>query len=420
MKNFILTLLIIITLFVFPSENGNVEIIENTIETSSPKTNSTFQSEDVIIPAELDLESKKVLDFTTLNPSYNLLVSNALLEENNTKELYINKDNNEDWSLSFLSWCITKTNANQKTTYIPCLLTNDIQEIISFFNENNRYYIGPSGCRPITGDFIIYDMNNDKTPDRIGLVVSYDSITSELITIGADDSKVVLEKKNLFNSNVFGFCRPNYNIVRQDHANLPLNAVDTVVPIRREQDVENLAKNGVKVIARYINPEGRAPLSLEEVKMFSKYNIGTMMIYQINQDDPYKGYEKGYEFGLKALEYARNLQAPKGTPIFFCCDCTAYLDSFYKVGEFINGVNDAMQGEYSVGLYGGFYVNEAMYNIEYIDAYWQAWGLSDKYLSNNYDMIQWSGTCYPFKEIPIVFDANYVKNPEKVSFIFLE
>ena len=62
------------------------------------------------------------------------------------------------------------------------------------------------------------------------------------------------------------------------------------------------------------------------------------MIYQVNKDDPYKGYEKGKEIGKKALIYARNLQAPKGMPIFFCCDCAHRFESFDKVAQFLIGV----------------------------------------------------------------------------------
>jgi hypothetical protein len=77
-----------------------------------------------------------------------------------------------------------------------------------------------------------------------------------------------------------------------------------------------------------------------------------------------------------------------------------------------------MQGKYGVGLYGGFYTCEAMHNLGLLDAYWQCWGYSDKYLSNNLDMIQYTGGIKFFDEIPYHFDANYVKYPEKVSFIF--
>ena len=76
-----------------------------------------------------------------------------------------------------------------------------------------------------------------------------------------------------------------------------------------------------------------------------------------------------------------------------------------------------MNGEYTVGLYGGFYTTEALYNSGVLDAYWQCWGFSDRYLSNNYDAIQYTTGRYFFDEIPYQFDANHVKNLEKISFI---
>jgi hypothetical protein len=117
------------------------------------------------------------------------------------------------------------------------------------------------------------------------------------------------------------------------------------------------------------------------------------------------------------LEYARNLGAPKGTPIFFCCDCNNRPEFYSDLAEFLLGVKEAMQGEYGVGLYGGYYTCEAMYNMGLIDAYWQCWGFSDRYISENYDILQWSSGYYYFDEIPYKFDANHVKNVEKVSYI---
>lgn len=372
-------------------------------------------------PIIANLDKVKDIDFSVFKPSYNLLVSNALIQEH--KDLN-NLTENDNWSLDFINSLISKTNKRSKD-FISINTYKEYDKFQEYITAQETYYIGNKSCLPLVGDFVLYDNDSDGIVDNISIITEY--VDYKITDIAGNrwceehqKFEVLSETKFLSNEKILGIYRPQYNITRlekDEHINLPMNAVDTVVSITEEEHVKILAENGIKVFARYINPEGRTPLTLEDVKLFSKYGIRTMMIYQINTSDPYKGYDKGIEFGTKALEYARALEAPTGTPIFFCCDCPSDFNGFGKVAEFINGVKDVFKGEYSVGLYGGYYVNEAMYNLGLIDAYWQCWGLSDRYISNNYDIMQWSSGHYYFEGIPYLFDANYVKNPEKVSYI---
>lgn len=143
-----------------------------------------------------------------------------------------------------------------------------------------------------------------------------------------------------------------------------------------------------------------------------------MMIYEYTADAPYKGYNKGYEIGTKALQYATEIGAPKGMPIFFCCDCADKPLQIDRIAAFIKCVRDAMGDSYGVGMYGPYHTVQALHNAGLIDAMWQCYGSSSKYVSDDYDVFQWTGGTYFYDEIPDNFDADDVKNVEKVSFIF--
>lgn len=402
------------------------EIIESEVvekfHTNKIKKDSQINIKPINEEPVTTMELPNDLDFSSFKPSYNLLVSMAL--EYNHKSLTPYNENT-NWSLMFLNTIIKKSNNFNKANFSNINIINNLTDFQAYITSQETYYIGNKSCLPIVGDIILYDNDLDGNVDNISIISEYSDykITDVAGNRWCDKHQryeVLTETKSISNPNILGIYRPNYDIIRlkeSEHLGLSMNAVDTVVSINKEEHVKILAENGIEVFARYINPEGRIPLTLEDAKLFSKYGIRTMLIYQINKADPYKGYETGIEFGTKALEYAKALNAPKGTPIFFCCDCASDFSRFGNVAEFIRGVKDAFNGEYSVGLYGGFYINEAMYNINMIDAYWQCWGLSDKYVSNNYDIIQWSSSTYFFENIPYVFDANYVKNPEKVSYI---
>ena len=382
-----------------------------------------------VVPSRTDI------DFTTFDASYNKLVYNAQSQVNTNSEEFskwfesldgYELTDKSDWSAIFVSWCAYKSGLTSTNT-IP--ITDSAEDFVIFYKDQSRFYRGVKSCLPRIGDIIIFDENRDGKPDKTGILVKAYNDDSLLEIIRGDVwrrevNEYVVEHAmyDYGDPTIYGICRPQ-NIIRHIDSyaevlsSFPMNALDTVVPIRKEEHVKIMAEDGIEVIARYINPEGRTPLSKREVQMFSNYGIRSMMIYQIGKGDPYDGYDKGYLFGTRALEYARNLDATKGTPIFFCVDTPDQQEDTDKLCAFLQGARDAMQGEYGVGIYGGFYTIQAMSNAGVVDAVWQTWGFSGGYISPEYDMLQWSSSTEFWEEIPIVFDANHVKDVEKVSFI---
>ena len=376
-----------------------------------------MESEVEDLPVEAPVESAVTeVDYSSFNASYNLLAATAQLEMGKSSQYKTewSAGTLDECSAAFVSWCSKKIGYDE---IVPML--NNAQQFKKFYEENGGYYKA-NGCAPTAGDLVLLDMDQDGVPDCVRIVALEFDTVLQIIGMEQDGEEIVVRESKMrsYDSRIVGFCRPDYNISRfvGSYPKLTMNALDTVSPIKSQEHADLIASYGVEVIARYINPEGRTPLTVEEAQLYFNAGIRVMMIYEFEADDPYQGYEKGVEIGKKALEYARNLGAPKGTPIFYCCDCQNMPGRFSDVAAFILGVKDAMEGEYGVGLYGGFYVTEAMYNMGLIDAYWQCWGYSDSYVSQNYDMIQYASSSRYITGVPYLFDANHVKDPEKVSY----
>lgn len=412
---------------VIAEDESAYKVVSNPVITQKERRETAFF--EMAQMSEIEEVVVEDVDFDSFIPSYNLFVTKALMEKCNVADKYYSwfniKDDRKaefDESCLFLNYCAYQVDI--LNTVIPS--THNLLELETYYKDKETFFKGCQSCYPIIGDLILFDDNYDNVSDRVG-IISFVS-ESDIRVVGLNQnctshqSMEVAEGIYSFSdSRIYGYCRPNYGYLRIENfkdAGLPFNAVDTVTKLKDQEYADVLAANGIEVIARYINPEGRNPLTVDEIEMFSRAGVRVMMIYQVNKDDPYKGYEKGIELGTRALQYASDLGAPEGMPIFFCCDCNNRPENLSSVVEFINGVRDSMQGKYSVGLYGGFYTCEAMYNLGLLDAYWQCWGYSDKYLSNNFDMIQYTGGIKFFDDIPYYFDANYVKYPEKVSFIY--
>ena len=376
---------------------------------------------------------ERTVDWTTMNPSENKMVTNVQLQTGANNQDFLRWYNGlsstiankqSDWSTIVVSWAAQQAGISKDN--IPIVDTT--QKMIDFFKAKGKFYQGKYNCYPLVGDIIVFDDNSDGTPDRIGLVQYCNWDAGNLVVVGGNmlnstTGKYVVGTESIKTGDkrIYGYCKPdstirkvNYdtyeNVFRRD-------GLDTVMAVTDEAYVKTIADDGIKVMARYINPDGRTPLTKEEAQLFSNYGVRLMMIYQIGVDDPYKGYDKGYEFGTKALKYATDIGAPKGIPIFFCCDGLDQPTERYQLARFIKGVRDAMGGQYGVGMYGPYKTVQALHNAGLIDAVWQCFGYSDYYVSDDCDVFQWTLSTYFYNNIPLPFDANDIKDVEKVSFI---
>lgn len=381
---------------------------------------------------KFEIPARKV-DWTTMNASHHKLVCNVQSQTGATGEDFLKWYNSQpgkstssysDWSTIAISWAARK--AGIPETSVPTVDTP--KKLVDFYKAKGTFYT-KGNCWPEVGDIVIFDDNKDGNPDRAGTVVFCNFNAGTLTVVGG---KMLNETTNEYiidthytktsNTAIYGYCELEDMGKKVEYSQFSKvfkrNGVDCLLPMTKDAYLKVLKADGIEVVARYINPNGRIPLTREEAQMLSNYGIRVMMIFEIQADEPYKGYDRGYELGTRALQYATEIGAPKGMPIFFCCDCADQELQRYKIAQFIQGVRDAMGDNYGVGMYGPYKTVQALHNAGLIDAVWQCYGASSNYVSEDYDVFQWTGGTYFYDEIPENFDADDVKNVEKVSFIF--
>ena len=381
---------------------------------------------------KFEIPARKV-DWTTMNASHHKLVCNIQSQTGATGADFLKWYNSQpgkstssysDWSTIAISWAARK--AGIPETSVPTVDTP--KKLVDFYKAKGTFYT-KGNCWPEVGDIVIFDDNKDGNPDRAGTVVFCNFNAGTLTVVGG---KMLNETTNEYiidthytktsNTAIYGYCELEDMGKKVEYSQFSKvfkrNGVDCLLPMTKDAYLKVLKADGIEVVARYINPNGRIPLTREEAQMLSNYGIRVMMIFEIQADEPYKGYDRGYELGTRALQYATEIGAPKGMPIFFCCDCADQELQRYKIAQFIQGVRDAMGDNYGVGMYGPYKTVQALHNAGLIDAVWQCYGASSNYVSEDYDVFQWTGGTYFYDEIPENFDADDVKNVEKVSFIF--
>ena len=381
---------------------------------------------------KFEIPARKV-DWTTMNASHHKLVCNIQSQTGATGADFLKWYNSQpgkstssysDWSTIAISWAARK--AGIPETSVPTVDTP--KKLVDFYKAKGTFYT-KGNCWPEVGDIVIFDDNKDGNPDRAGTVVFCNFNAGTLTVVGG---KMLNEATNEYivdthytktsNTAIYGYCELEDMGKKVEYSQFSKvfkrNGVDCLLPMTKDAYLKVLKADGIEVVARYINPNGRIPLTREEAQMLSNYGIRVMMIFEIQADEPYKGYDRGYELGTRALQYATEIGTPKGMPIFFCCDCADQELQRYKIAQFIQGVRDAMGNNYGVGMYGPYKTVQALHNAGLIDAVWQCYGSSSNYVSEDYDVFQWTGGTYFYDEIPENFDADDVKNVEKVSFIF--
>lgn len=381
---------------------------------------------------KFEIPARKV-DWTTMNASHHKLVCNIQSQTGATGADFLKWYNSQpgkstssysDWSTIAISWAARK--AGIPETSVPTVDTP--KKLVDFYKAKGTFYT-KGNCWPEVGDIVIFDDNKDGNPDRAGTVVFCNFNAGTLVVVGG---KMLNEATNEYiidthytktsNTAIYGYCELEDMGKKVEYSQFSKvfkrNGVDCLLPMTKDAYLKVLKADGIEVVARYINPNGRIPLTREEAQMLSNYGIRVMMIFEIQADEPYKGYDRGYELGTRALQYATEIGAPKGMPIFFCCDCADQELQRYKIAQFIQGIRDAMGNNYGVGMYGPYKTVQALHNAGLIDAVWQCYGASSNYVSEDYDVFQWTGGTYFYDEIPENFDADDVKNVEKVSFIF--
>lgn len=160
--------------------------------------------------------------------------------------------NNQPWCDIFVSWCAHEAKIQElipKSSYVPDRLT--------YYKQRNAYFKRGS-YTPKPGDLVLFDFNNNGTPDHIGIVEKVQGNTLYTIegnTTGSGESSngdgVYRKSRSLTSSGVLGYCVPAYKEEEEvDIKDLEIKNKDT----------------GKMVKVESINAEGNNYIKLRDVE----------------------------------------------------------------------------------------------------------------------------------------------------------
>lgn len=166
-------------------------------------------------------------------------------------------------------------------------------------------------------------------------------------------------------------------------------------------DPKQMASAGIKVVARYLFDSSKG-LTSSEQKALHAAGIGVVLNYEANSGDALLGASAGHTAGQNARSLAKQLGAPKGTPIYFSVDREILTGS--EMNAVMAYLHAADGADYPARVYGQASVVDAWYR-ETQRPGWQtvAWSggrISDHACFYQYEIEQtWHGSSVDYDEI---------------------
>lgn len=166
-------------------------------------------------------------------------------------------------------------------------------------------------------------------------------------------------------------------------------------------DPKALAKAGIKVVARYLYDSAKG-LTDSERQALHAAGIAVLLNYEAYSGDALLGAAKGKTAGQDARSFAKQLGAPKGTPIYYSVDQQILTDA--QMSAVLAYLEAADDSNYPSRVYGQASVVDAWYRKTKRPG-WQtvAWSngrISDHACFYQYEINQtWHGSAVDYDEI---------------------
>jgi len=168
--------------------------------------------------------------------------------------------------------------------------------------------------------------------------------------------------------------------------------VDYAAPHTREQ-VRCLRNKGVSFVVRYLTIPSLnwKRLTKAEAQMLAEEGMGIVSVYQVRNTMPEDFTRDKAERDAKAaLDNAREVGQPLGTPIYFAVDFNAPYGAgdMELIRAYFRRVKDLVEapGYYRVGVYGSYSVVEVL--ADAVDSRWQTYAWSGGKVSDKAHMLQ--------------------------------
>lgn len=136
--------------------------------------------------------------------------------------------------------------------------------------------------------------------------------------------------------------------------------------------VASLQARGVTAIGRYYSSKAWKRLTAQEARAVSLAGIDLFTVFE-DKGDPELTVEKGVFDGQVAFQQARTIGQPEGSAIYFALEHLphGYAQSHVPgTKRYIEGVRQAIDGHYAVGVYSNGVVLEAMLDASLCEFAW--------------------------------------------------
>lgn len=174
-----------------------------------------------------------------------------------------------------------------------------------------------------------------------------------------------------------------------------IKGVDNAAPVSQKAAAALYAA-GIRFSGRYLVPTyggtNWKALTEAEAEGILAAGLALLLIWEMDAERPKGGAKAGAQDGARARQLAQDMGVPDGTAIYFAVDYCPADGEYDTIAEYLRAAAAACGG-YTVGVYGSYYVVEAMAKRNACKKFWQcvAWSngrVSDKAATYQY---QWQG-----------------------------
>lgn len=158
--------------------------------------------------------------------------------------------------------------------------------------------------------------------------------------------------------------------------------IDCAVPLTAEK-TRAMAAAGMKFACRYLVPASMAwkRLTREEAELITAAGMKIVSVFQRGTNDAAGGAANGQRDGAAALQEAKLIGQPEGTPVYFAVDFDAQPKDFDAIEAYLRSAAKELPG-YQVGVYGSYAVVEEMARRGACSHFWQTYAWSKGRLSS--------------------------------------
>jgi len=174
-----------------------------------------------------------------------------------------------------------------------------------------------------------------------------------------------------------------------------MKGIDSAAPLTAKA-AEIAAGLGIAFSGRYLVPSNGGKnwkaLTADEAAHIRAAGLAILLVWEMAADRAKGGAAAGAQDGARARQLAQEMGIPAGTTIFFAVDYCPQEGEYGIIEEYIRAADMAC-GEYTGGVYGSYYVVEAMAARGACTKFWQcvAWSSGKHSDKRQVYQYQWSG-----------------------------